>query len=95
MEAQLSHPALPMSDGESSQSSSDVATQPAGIDVSTLFAGVSLSQTEPLDAAVTRPASSLKASRDKALDLTHSSMLRHALAVSGIDISGRRRRAPL
>ena len=83
---------LRLSDAESSQSSSEAGSQCAGIDVSTLFAGVELPQTESPQAAAMPSSSRREASSHQPPDLSHASMLQHAFAVSGIRTTGIRKR---
>ena len=83
-----------LSEEESSESSSEGGSDFAGIDVSALFAGVKLPDTEPVAAAGTSASSVSEAkSQKQARDLSHSNMVRQALEVSGVRTTDRSKRS--
>ena len=93
----MSLPMMPdltgLSEVESSPSPSEADSDFAGIDVSTLFAGVELPESEPLTEAATSASLLREAgSAQGAPDLTHAAMLRDALAISGVRITRTRKR---
>ena len=83
-----------LSEVESSESSSEGGSDFAGIDVSALFAGVELPDSEPVAAAGTTASSVSEAkSLKQARDLSHSNMVRQALEVSGVRTTDRSTRS--